>query len=436
MNLTRSQKIILGAIAAAVLLLFGIFSGVIPGLKKDVVKAPEIELNVWGISDSLDFETNFAGYRQFRSNVDINYKQIDARDYEDVLLNALAAGTGPDIFMVHNTWLPKHFNKLVAANNEQITLDQIKSLFPTVVEQDFAPDQLIYGLPLFVDTLALYYNQDIFDASGVAIIPSTWEEFQTAIPKLRQIDGKTNKIIRAGAAIGGDLNSIGTATDILYLLMLQNGTKLVDDNFTRANFSDRANYAPGLEALNFYTKFADPRSIYYTWDGKSDAVDSFAQGKTAAMFNYAFQKERIKNKNILLNFNIAPMPQIDPKQTAINYADYWGLVVSNKSVNPNWAWDLILYLTTNEASAENYLKLTGYPPALKTLVDKYIKDPNLGIFAKQALSSRSWPQIDSEAIANIFSEMIKSVNEKKLSSQAAIDQAELQVTDLMIKNRP
>ena len=41
-----------------------------------------------------------------------------------------------------------------------------------MVATDFmGPDKKIYGAPLSVDSLALYYNKDIFTAAGINEIP-------------------------------------------------------------------------------------------------------------------------------------------------------------------------------------------------------------------------------------------------------------------------
>ncbi|TSC96489.1 MAG: multiple sugar transport system substrate-binding protein [Parcubacteria group bacterium Athens0714_26] len=424
--------IIGGAVVLVILVLVGIFTGIIPGARQSVQKLPAIKLMVWGTEDRSFFEQNFQAYQNLRTNVQISYKKINEADYENELINAMAAGNGPDVFMFHNTWLPKHYDKIVPASDSQITLAQLNDFFPRVVAQDFAPDNVIFALPLYIDTLALYYNQDIFDSMGIALMPDSWDKFQGLIPRLRQID-KTGQITRAAAAIGGSLKSVDVATDLLSLLMLQNNVKMTDDNFTYASFADRR-YA-GLDVFNFYIKFSDPGNIYYTWNDGLNSVDSFAQGKTAMIFDYDGKKADIKKANPFLNFGIIPAPQITPGTGERSYANYWGLAVSNKSKYQDWAWDLIVYLTTNETQAVNYLSNSGHPPALKILIDKYSNDPEFGVFAKQALTARSWPQIDNNAVKSAFSVMIEAVINRRLDADTALNQAQSVITNLMQKKR-
>ncbi len=435
MNLSRSQLIILGSVLFVVLIVAGIFTGVLPGARKLGDKPPELTLKVWGVDDQNLFQDNLGSYESLRTNVRVDYEEINPATYEQDIINALAAGKGPDIIMFHNAWLLKHYNKLVSLKDTQLNLKSLKEIFPTVVEQDFAPGGKIYALPLYIDTLALFYNQDTFDKNGIAIAPKDWLDFQNLIPKLRQ--SSLGKLVKPAAAIGGSNTTVDKASDLLMLLMLQAGAKMTDEEFTQATFaSNVGGFLPGVDALNFYSSFSDSKDIYYTWnDNLENSLDSFARGNTAMIFNYASQRDNIKSKNPFLNLKVAEMPQPASAEKAVNFPDYWGLAVTNNSKNPDWAWDLILYLTANDAAAENYLKVSNRPPALRSLIQKYADHPELGVFAKQALSARSWPEIDKKSVAEIFSQMIRAVIRGELNAAASASQAEQQVTDLMKARR-
>ncbi len=436
MNLNRSQIIILGSALFVVLLLVGIFTGILPGTRTATQQPPQVTLTMWGIESNPIMQDVLTGYEALRKNVRINYVEINPQTYEQDMINALASGSGPDIVMFNSSWLPKHYNKIVPAKDTQMTLATLRKTFPAVVEQDFTANGQIYALPLYIDTLALFYNQDTFDKNGIALPPKDWLELQNLIPKLRQEDA-SGKITKPAVSLGGSSATIDNAPDILSLLMLQAGTQMTDDAFTQATFSANVQgQFPGLDALNFYTKFADPNNTYYTWnDSREYSLDSFTKGDTPMIFAYASEQTAIKNKNPFLNFKVAPMPQPTASPKARNYANYWGLAVTNNSKNPDWAWDAILYLTANDAAAEKYLTVTQHPPALLSLIQKYVDSPDFGVFAKQALSARSWLQIDKPAIQNIFSQMISAVISQRLKPQDALAQAERQVTELITARR-
>ncbi len=436
MRFTRAQIWIISVVTIVLVLIVGTVTGIIPGLRKKNIKPPTLTLNVWGIMSEDDgLRESFDAYSATHQNVTLRYEQIDPNSYETTLLNALAAGKGPDVFMFHNAWLPKHFDKIAPVDATNLNLATFRTLFPTIVEQDFAPDGLIYALPLSIDTLALTYNADIFDAQAIAVPPADWLEFQNLIPKLRQIN-KTGTLARTAAAIGGTNQTVNNASDLLSLLMLQAGTVMTDKGFTQATFAESSNgFFTGIDALNFYTKFSNPTDIYYTWNEQlGNALDSFAQEKTAMIFAYKKDQELIAEKNPLLRFKVTAMPQPNQQDTPVNFAVYWGFAVSNKSQWIPWGWDLILALTTQENSAEVYMQKSHQPPALRSLIQKYADDPELGVFAKQALTARSWPQVNEIAIRNIFSQMINAVVTKQLDSRDAAIQAQSEVSNL-IRNR-
>ncbi len=388
-------------------------------------------INVWGVyDDSFVMQPLITAYKERypRSTIDIAYKQMDPSLYEQQLVDALAANQGPDLLMFHNTWLPKHYNKVTPLGSDANALENFKAMFPTVVQQDFAPDGVIYALPLYIDTLATYYNQDIFDAKAISLPPKTWADLEAMIPKVREMD-KAGRITKAGAAVGGSNKSINRATDILNLLMLQTGTKMVDDEFRNATFDS----PEGDAALAYYAKFANPRDASYTWnDSLSYSLDSFAAGETATMFNYSHQINFLKKKSPFLRFRVVPMLQPVGATSDVNFANYWGLAVSNKTKNFSLANDFMNYLTTNLEGSRKYLEATGRPPALRTLINEFISTkPDIAVFARQALTARSWPEVDSGAIESIFSNVIVDVNGGRKTADRALSEAASQVTDLM-----
>ena len=433
-NLTRPQLIALGVIATVILIFAGIFTGILPGLRTQEAKPPQMNLTMWGVYDeSSAFETNLFAYSKINPNISITYKKMSEATYEQDLVNALAAGKGPDLFMVKNSWIPKHNDKVSPMPASKLSLNQLRTLFPNAVEKDFVWKDSIYALPLYMDSLALFYNQDIFDNLAIALPPKDWLEFQNLIPKIKTADA-TGNIIRAAAAIGGSEKTVHNAADILSLLMLQAGAEMTTPNFTQASFvSSVKGGEPGMQSLGFYISFSDPEGLYYTWNENMPySTDAFAQGKTAMVFEYASQKNMLQEKNPFLKIKVAAMPQPNTKpEEAVNYADYFGLAVSKYTQYPEWVWDLALYLTADEISAENYLTATKHPPALRTLIQKYSDDPEIGVFAKQALTAQTWLKPDPEKVRLIFSQLIDAVVSKKLEIYEALSQAERAVSDLI-----
>ncbi|MEK7112505.1 MAG: extracellular solute-binding protein, partial [Patescibacteria group bacterium] len=61
----------------------------------------------WGLwEDESIVAPLIAEYQASHPKVNIKYQRQSPQDYRERLTNALAKGTGPDIFRFHNTWVP------------------------------------------------------------------------------------------------------------------------------------------------------------------------------------------------------------------------------------------------------------------------------------------------------------------------------------------
>ena len=307
---------------------------------------------------------------------------------------------------------------------KSISLKDIKNNFVDAVYNDVVvrvtdektktvTDQ-VYGLPLSVDTLSLYYNRDLFNNAGITSPPAYWNrEFQQDVKKLTKQDNR-GQIVQSGVALGGSGN-IERASDILSVLMMQNGTEMMNDNGTvkfhvqPENFKDK-NYNPGLDALRFYTDFSNPAKEVYSWNKTMDnSLDLFTQGKLAMMFGYAYMLPQIKADAPKLNFSIAPLPQIEGNPQSINFANYWVESVSKKSKNMETAWDFVQFAAKAD-QAKLYLEKAVKPTALRSLVDEETEDQDIGVFAGQLLTAQSWYKgNDANAAEAIMKEMIDNV---------------------------
>ncbi len=412
-----------------------------------------ITLTYWRVWDDQDaFQEIIEAYRQIHPNITIEYKKFRYEEYEKELLNALAEDRGPDIFSIHNTWVNKYQSKIKPLPKEitmayQVTkgtikketyaelrtsptlsLRSLKDNFVDVVYSDAVMADNIYGLPLSVDTLALFYNRDLWNNGGIPELPKFWDQFQKDVQNEKlTIQNKQGNFIQSAAAIGTGSNVV-RSFDLISVLMMQNGTQMTDE-YNRAFFDkmpkdqSSRDIPPGEQALIFYTDFASPAKISYIWNSKMpDSLNAFAQGKTVVFFGYSYNLPNIKALAPKLNFDVAKLPQVDGNPE-INYANYWLETVSDKSQHPNEAWDFIQFATQAENAAK-YLAKAKKPTALRSLVNSQLEDMDLSAFASQVLTAKSWYRgQDTAAAEKIFTEMIDSVLNDSVSSRQAVNLA-------------
>src|SRR6185369_1116236 len=286
----------------------------------------KVDLEVWGVFDDSDaYQQIFNEYKRINPYIkDIRYRKLSIETYKEDLINALAAGKGPDIFMIRNAWRLPFEDKVATAPDILMTERQFRDMFVDVAATDFiGSDKKIYGVPLSVDSLALYYNKDLFNAAGISRPPETWEELTQMIGKLNRIDQFGN-VTQSGIAMGTAKN-INRSTDILSLLMLQSGSRISEpESNVRIDLVDGQSH----RAVDFYSQFAKIGSQNYSWNPRQHySLDAFYEGTISMMINYSWQYETIKQKNAKMNIGIAPLPQFSGTKP-VNVANYWGFAVA------------------------------------------------------------------------------------------------------------
>lgn len=418
-----------------------------------------VTLNYWRVYDGSDaFDEIISKYNQMHPNITVKYRKLSYDEYEKELLDALAEDRGPDILSIHNTWIKKYQSK-IAPMPESITLGYsvttgtikkevttelraTKSLSLKKIKDDFVDTvyndvvindkdektgkykDTVYGLPLSVDTLALYYNKDLLNEAGIVEPPMYWDkELQQDVKKLTKQDAK-GQIIQPGIALGGSDN-ISRFSDILSVLMMQNGAVMMDGggNVTFQQIPaalSGQNYNPGMEALRFYADFANPAKEVYCWNKNLDnSIDMFIRGNLALLLGYAYQLPQIRSLGAKLNFSIAKLPQIKGNPQ-VNFANYWVETVSKKSKHIPEAWDFVQF-AANADNVKSYLDKTKKPAALRSLVTAQFEDFDISVFAQQVLTAKSWYRgKDATSAEALMGKMIDEAVNNQSNIESAI----------------
>lgn len=361
-------------------------------------------------------------YTAEHPNVTISVKNFPFNEYQQELIEAFAEDRGPDLFAIPNTSLHQWKNQALPmpgetavatpvsaeANNGKAgvllkrtpapTLREISTMFVDVVAkdilitipaQDDAPEATaVLGMPFSADTLALFSNTDVLRNANVSEPPKTWQEL-AALAQRFTVD-RGEEITFSGAALGTARN-IPHSTEILTALIQQNGATLTESNgFARFSEPERGSQnIPAIDALLFYRDFANPGAATYSWNGgMPNALDAFVTGKTAFYFGFPADARAIRERSPRLRFTVSTLPQVSlGKMSTI--AQYPIEVVSKKTTTPNEAWDFLLFASKAE-NVGSYLALTGQPPALRSLLDAAIANPDVAPFASQVLIAKSW----------------------------------------------
>ena len=451
----NKKFIFIGAGALVLLLIIVLVVTSCGGTKKPVTDPNASTLTVWGFDDPTNFDEIIANFQESNPGYKVTYIKKDPATYAADSLNEIAAGKGPDVWAIPNTWLPKYQDKLVPMPTDLIAnkktqkndVEIYKTLFPNAIASDNIIDNNIYGMPLTIDTLVLYYNQSILqktmndfaaehsddDNAMIGQIfnqgPKTWDDFVTITKLITKKNG--SNITQSAVALGTSTN-VNQATDILTLLMTQDGAKMTSDDLSTAQFHTKQNVFggqdfPGAQALNFYTAFSNPQTDLYTWNNSmEDSLHAFAEGKTAMMFDYASAKIDIKRINTGLEYDLFTMPQVKETKNPVNYASYMTYTVTKASKKSNLSWQFIASMA-NSSQVNTYSTKTGEQSAQLTSLND-----NSDINATQALTAKSWYVPEPVETVQILANAIQQVNDGK-NPQTAIEYAGSQITSLLGK---
>lgn len=403
-----------------------------------------ITLEYWRAEDDASsLQEIIDAYQKIHPNVTIEYKEFRMEDYDTQLLEALAEDRGPDIFNIPNVWLGGWLGKIepmpeeteiptqVVNQKRQIVTVNQRSATPSIGEviRDYVevvagdiivnvpvkkgekPKQVIIGLPYSADTMAMFYNIDLFKKVNIEEPPSTWRDVQENGKKLTALtdDGGVRQ---SGAAVGLAEN-IKHHTELLSVLMMQNGANMAAENglakFDKSTFETKGRtYPPGVEALIYYRSFAVDGTRYFMWDDEMpNSLDAFITGKTAMYFGFPTDMHVIRERAPKLNFEMAQMPQIDPSKVR-NLAQYPIEVVSRKTAYVDEAWDFLIFASRPD-QVTKYLNVTKRPTALRSLISSQLEVPDAKPFVSQVLTAESWYKgKDYDVVEDAFATMINT----------------------------
>ncbi|KKW01207.1 MAG: Multiple sugar transport system substrate-binding protein, partial [Parcubacteria group bacterium GW2011_GWA2_48_9] len=342
----RGYLFVIGGGLVVILILVALF---LLGGRKPVNVQP-VSLEWWGVfDDTADVESIINAYRTNHPYITITYKKFRYEEYEDSLIQAWARGSGPDIFAIPNSWVHKFqangfltpmplstrmafysLSRPLGIKQElkieyrdvpSLTTTDIANRFVQTVQSDTIINGGVYGLPLSMDTLALFYNRDLLNFAVITQPPATWNEFLDAITRLTLLD-TAGGIVQAGAALG-TYDNIPRAFDIISVLMMQNGAQMVNEQL-HLSFNQAvpgSSDAPGVQALQFYTDFAQPTKQAYTWNVlMPDAFEAFVNGQVAFFVGYQYHRDLLRDRSGRVSWSVSTLPQVDSRRP-VNYAN-------------------------------------------------------------------------------------------------------------------
>ena len=425
--------IIIVCIVAAVVGIF-VFSGAIPlGSSKNSIGASGTVI-LWGTVKAQEIAAALEDFNRINTTFSVKYVQKNSDTFDQDLLEALASGTGPDMFFLPDNLAYHYSNKIYMIPYQSYSLASFKNTFAGAGEV-FLTSKGVLAFPLTIDPLLMYYNRSMLDANSIVYPPSTWTDFKDLVPLLTQKD-ENKKIIKSTVALG-QFSNVSNAKDIIASLFMQTGNSIVSEKdgiFYSALDQNSGVNANNLNAmLSFYTNFADPSQDTYSWNKSlSKSLDFFSADNLAFYFGFASELQSLINKNPNLNLAVAPFPQIKNASFKLTSARVTGIAVSAFSKNLNTAFTAASLMATGDFAAK-FANVLSVPPARRDLLAIKKTDAFSPIFYNSALYAKSWLDPSPKDTDNIFRNMVENVLSSNLTADNAVKDASDKLYLLLVK---
>ncbi|HAS80459.1 MAG: hypothetical protein UR25_C0001G0062 [Candidatus Nomurabacteria bacterium GW2011_GWE1_32_28] len=417
-------------IAAAVLGVF-VFSGAIP-IGKNTNTGGQGTVVLWGTVKSQILNPLIQEFNRNNNTFIVKYEEKSVDTFDNDLLEALAAGAGPDIFFITDDLILKYSNKIFTIPYSSLPLNIFKNNFIGAAEV-FLTSNGVLAFPLAVDPMMMYYNRTILDANSIAYPPVYWDEFNNLVPILTKKDD--NGALQKSTVAMGQFSNILYAKEILSTFFMQAENSIISEKdgvFLSTLGNDNKKYDLGL-ILKFYTDFADPLKDVYSWNKSfSNSRDAFSEENLAFYFGFASELKSLINKNPNQNFLVAPMPQIRNSTLKLTSGHTTGIAISSFSKNLNTAF-IVANLMSNGNFASDFANSLGIAPVRRELLKVVPTDAYLSTFYTSAFFAKSWTDPSSKDTNDIFKNMVEKVLSNSMTTKEAIRDASAKLQLLLIK---
>lgn len=432
--------VVFGALAIAGILIFALAVGGNSGSSVGPIK-------IWGTLDQGAFVTVIRQAAESNPALSqVSYEEKDEATYESDLTNALASGTGPDLFLLRQDYAMKDAGKVAIIPFSALSRSQFENTFIEAASP-FIGQSGVLGIPISADPLVLYWNKDMLASAGFSEPPKYWDQLFGMAQKISK-KNDAGGIVKSAVAFG-EYQNISSAKDILATLILQAGGAITIRDSTGRLVPSLVPKTAGASqatesALRFYTEFADPSKDDYSWNRSlPDAQKSFGAGDVALYVGYASEEPLIARSNPNLNFAIAPLPQIRSSPTALGATRVYTLAASKAGKNPAASAQVSFILGASPV-AKALSTALGMPAARLDVLKASLPNPeslaftDLGvnpgeseIITVSVINAHSWVDPNPEATADIFRGMIEGVTSGSQLVAQAVARADQQLGQLL-----
>ncbi len=343
------------------------------------------------------------GFEKENPGITVKMTHFPYADYRTKVAAAIPAGEGPDVVQLFYGWLNdyKAAELIQPLPADAFPADQISSDFFPMVAAMREGDNY-WALPTAVRSLALFYNQRLFDEAGIEGPPETLDELIETAKKLTKSDSAGN-LTQVGITAGMN------AQDHHWFregLIRQFGGDPYTDDYTKVNYNSDA----GQKALDYYMSLVDEHKVS-AFGFMEEPQAAFKAGRAGMHIDGSFRIGSL-NKTRGLKWGVAELPATaDGKRS--NYSSYWVNAITTKADGEKYdaAVKFMQYVTSDDAM-QVWLDVVGELPAKPSvgLTDANANDPVFGPFIRGLAYANTTKFANESGQRQILMDMVQRID--------------------------
>jgi multiple sugar transport system substrate-binding protein len=321
-----------------------------------------------------------AAFEKEHPNIKIEIENIGTMDeYWTKLQTMIASNNAPDVIYpaTHQTYALASKGALLNLES-YISADKLDvSKYDTKIVDLYRYDGNLYGLPVDMASLGVFYNKAMFDAAGLPYPQAgwTWDDFRKtalALTKDTNGDGKTDQF---------GVDNFNEYWPIV--VWTQAGHGVFNDIRKPSEF--KLGDEKSVAALQWLADLSTKDHAMPTITERGDISDMFVAGKSGMKIIGHWRVPQYMANIKDFTWDIAPLPR---GVISANRADGSAFAITAQSKHPRESWEFVKFLAGPGSYGVNLLlDLQQMTPALLEFQqsDKFLKPESLPGVNKQAL---------------------------------------------------
>jgi multiple sugar transport system substrate-binding protein len=376
--------------------------------------AEEVTLNIWTVDKAGQPAYHLAQeFAAKEPGIKVVYREVQFSDLMSEVMRAFSVGKAPDIFAVDNP-----DQAILSSRGALLQLDDFVKTSTEIKRENYFPGPLasaswdgkLYGIPKATNTIALYYNKDMFKAKGLdpENPPKTWDEMLAAARKLN--DPAANVY---GIAFSAKANEEGTFQFLPFAQMAGADYKSL-------------NSEAGVKALTFWKTFLDEKLASPDTIGRSQWVSTatFNAGNAAMAISGPWEINRMI-KDAKFDWGVTLLPTATAGGVRASAMGDYNWVIFKQTKHPKEAFKALEFFASQDKDL--YARF-GQLPARKDIAIAATgdarKDAALKVFQEQLKYAQPrGPHPDWAKISKAIQDAIQQALTGAASPKDALDKA-------------